>query len=133
MKKLLTLIILSTTIAQANTTNAKPAPVTFTQKAKHPEKAIEPTEAKAILREIQQQGTDANKMNVLKTRVKDKGISIDQLITLLNQFNTDDSKIEAAKFAFPYTTNYKSFLRVCDLFSGEAYKDALEDFYRKNK
>ncbi|TWR24085.1 DUF4476 domain-containing protein [Mucilaginibacter achroorhodeus] len=60
-------------------------------------------------------------------------MTIDQLLTLLNQFNTDDSKIEAAKFAFPYTTNYKSFLRICDIFSREEYKDALEDFYKKNK
>ena len=58
---------------------------------------------------------------------------MDQLLTLLNQFNTDDSKIEATKFAFPYVTNYKAFLRICEIFSREEYKDSLEDFYKKNK
>ncbi|MBL4677786.1 MAG: DUF4476 domain-containing protein [Mucilaginibacter sp.] len=134
MKKLLTLIILSTTTtAQANATVIKPAPAAIIQKIKHPEKAMEPAEAKAILREMQQQSTDQDKINVLKAKLKDKGVNLDQLLTLLNQFNTDDSKIEAAKFAFSYVTNYKSFLRVCDIFSREEYKDALEDFYRKNK
>ncbi|RFZ93004.1 DUF4476 domain-containing protein [Mucilaginibacter conchicola] len=132
MKKLLTLIILSTTIAQADAI-IKSAPAAIIQKIKHPEKAMEPAEAKAILREMQQQSTDEDKIKVLKAGVKDKGINMDQLLTLLNQFNTDDSKIEAAKFAFPYTTNYKSFLRICDIFSREEYKDALEDFYKKNK
>ncbi len=67
----------------------------------------------------------------LKEAVKDKGITIDQLITLLNQFLTDDSKIECAEYAFAYTTNYKDFLRIMDLFSQEDYKHKLEDFYNK--
>lgn len=133
MKKLLTLILLALATATLSASAVKPASASFIQKIKHPEKAMESSEAKAILREMQQQSTDADKMNVLKAGVKDKGITIDQLLTLLNQFNTDDSKIEAARFAFPYTTNYKSFLRICDIFSREEYKDALEDFYKKNK
>jgi hypothetical protein len=61
------------------------------------------------------------------------GITVSQLVTLLNQFLTDDSKLAAAKYAFEYTTNYKSYLDMINLFSREEYKDALEDFYKKNK
>lgn len=133
MKKLFTLILLASAAANVNAATVKSVSAAFIQKIKHPEQAMSAAEAKAILREMQQQNTDAEKIAVLKAGVKDKGISIDQLITLLNQFNTDDSKIESAKFAFPYTTNYKAFLRICDLFSREEYKYALEDFYKKNK
>ncbi|PAW92487.1 hypothetical protein CKK33_02830 [Mucilaginibacter sp. MD40] len=133
MKKLFILILLASAAANVGAATVKPVPAAFIQKIKHPEQAMSAAEAKAILREMQQQNTDAEKIAVLKAGVKDKGISIDQLITLLNQFNTDDSKIESAKFAFPYTTNYKAFLRISDLFSREEYKDALEDFYKKNK
>ncbi|MGY4537461.1 hypothetical protein ACVW0P_001880 [Mucilaginibacter sp. UYNi724] len=61
------------------------------------------------------------------------GLTINQLATFINQFLTDDSKLAAAKYAFGYTINYKSFLDLVNLFSREEYKDALEDFYKKNK
>jgi hypothetical protein len=58
---------------------------------------------------------------------------VEQLIKLLNQFLTDDSKIESAEYAFAYTVNYKAFLKIMDLFSQEGYKYKLEDFYDKNR
>jgi len=57
---------LSTTIAQATAAVIKPAPAAIIQRIKHPEKAMKPGEATAILREMQQQTTDADKINVLK-------------------------------------------------------------------
>ncbi|TWR24086.1 hypothetical protein FPZ42_16495 [Mucilaginibacter achroorhodeus] len=65
MKKLFTLILLALATATLNASAVKPAPTSFIQKTKHPEKAMEASEAKAILREMQQQSTDADKMNVL--------------------------------------------------------------------
>ena len=90
-------------------------------------------QATAILNNMRQKRTDAEKVTVLKEGVKDKGITIEQLITLLNQFLTDDAKLECAQYAFPYTTNYKAFLKIMDLFSQENYKGRLEDYYDKNK
>jgi hypothetical protein len=136
MKLLLPILLLSATIAQANPTSAKPATPTITyQKIKHPEKAMTGEQAKAILKEMQQQRNDEEKIAVIKAKLSDKaiGITINQLVTLMNQFLTDDSKLAAAKYAFEYTTNYKSFLDLSNLFSREEYKDALEDFYKKNK
>ncbi|GGH22542.1 hypothetical protein GCM10007352_35900 [Mucilaginibacter phyllosphaerae] len=114
----------------------KPTSVTIAyQKLKHPEKAMTGEQAKAILKEMQQQRNDEEKIAVIKAKLNSKelGITVNQLITLLNQFLTDDSKLTVAKYAFEYTTNYKSYMDLINIFGGEEYKDALEDFYKKNK
>jgi hypothetical protein len=103
------------------------------QKIKHPTEAMTNTQVSAILNNMRQKKNDAEKVTALKEGVKDKGITVEQLITLLNQFLTDDSKLDCAVYAFPYTTNYKSFLKIMDLFSQEGYKWKLEDYYDKNK
>ncbi|RYU89517.1 DUF4476 domain-containing protein [Mucilaginibacter terrigena] len=136
MKLLIPILLLCATMAQANPPSVKPtAPAISYDKINHPEKAMTGEQAKAILKEMQQQRTDEEKIAVIKAKVNDKdlGITINQLVTFMNQFLTDDSKLAAAKYAFPYVTNYKSFLDLANLFSREEYKDALEDFYKKNK
>ncbi|MEB0263695.1 MULTISPECIES: DUF4476 domain-containing protein [unclassified Mucilaginibacter] len=137
MKLFIPIILLSAAMAQANpTTSIKPASSIISyDKIKHPEKAMAPEQAKAILKEMQQQRNDEEKIAVIKAKINSKevGLTINQLATLMNQFLTDDSKLAVAKYAFEYTTNYKSFLDLTNLFSREEYKDALEDFYKKNK
>jgi len=103
------------------------------QKIKHPTQAMSNEQNNVILNAMRQKRNDAEKIIVLKEGVKDKGITIDQLITLLNQFLTDDAKLECAEYAFPYTTNYKAFLKIMDLFGQEGYKWKLVDYYDKNK
>jgi hypothetical protein len=107
--------------------------VAHQQKIKHPTEAMSTQQVTAILNTMRQKKSDAEKVTALKEGVKDKGITVEQLITLLNQFLTDDSKLECAQYAFPYTTNYKSFLKIMDLFSQEGYKWKLEEYYDKNK
>lgn len=136
MKLFIPIILLSATLAQASPTSVKPTtPAISYQKLKHPEKAMTAEQAKAILKEMQQQRNDEEKIAVIKAKLNNKelGLTINQLATLMNQFLTDDSKMTAAKYAFEYTTNYKSFPDLVNLFSREEYKDALEDFYKKNK
>ena len=136
MKLFIPIILLSATVAQASPVSVKPAaPSISYQKLKHPEKAMTGEQAKAILKEMQQQRNDEEKIAVIKAKLNNKelGLTINQLATLMNQFLTDDSKLAAAKYAFEYTTNYKSFLDLVNIFSREEYKDALEDFYKKNK
>lgn len=136
MKLFIPILLLGATLAQASPTSVKPTtPAVSYQKLKHPEKAMTGEQAKAILKEMQQQRNDEEKIAVIKAKLNNKelGLTINQLATLMNQFLTDDSKMTAAKYAFEYTTNYKSFLDLVNLFSREEYKDALEDFYKKNK
>jgi folylpolyglutamate synthase/dihydropteroate synthase len=134
--KLLPVLLLSATTALFNpdTTKTITPPMSY-QKLKHPEKAITGEQAKAILKEMQQQRNDEEKIAVIKAKLNDKqlGLTVNHFATLMNQFLTDDAKLAAAKYAFEYTTNYKSFLDLVNIFSREEYKDALEDFYKKNK
>nr|WP_067056935.1 DUF4476 domain-containing protein [Mucilaginibacter sp. L294] len=134
--KLLPILLLTAITALVNPISVKPTtpPISY-QKLKHPEKAMTTEQAKAILKEMQQQRNDEEKIAVIKAKLTDKqsGLTINQLAMLMNQFLTDDAKLAAAKYAFEYTTNYKSFLDLVNIFSREEYKDALEDFYKKNK
>ncbi len=104
-----------------------------TKKIIHPKEAMSDVEASTILKAMQQKNNDQEKLVVVKEQLKGKGITMDQLIKLLNQFLTDDAKLESAQYAFAYTTNYKSFLRVMDLFQQEGYKFKLEDYYDKHR
>jgi hypothetical protein len=118
--------------AESGITSA-PTIVSPQQKIKHPTEAMSAEQLTAILSNMRQKRNDAEKVTALKEGVKDKGITIEQLITLLNQFLTDDAKLECAQYAFPYTTNYKAFLKIMDLFSQEGYKWRLEEYYDKNR
>lgn len=136
MNKLLFLPLLLIAIGISKNTNASTFPVkisidTVRKKLVHPKEPMASADLTAILATMRGKRNDQEKVTALKEAVKDKGITIDQLITLLNQFLTDDSKIECAEYAFAYTTNYKDFLRIMDIFSQEDYKHKLEDFYEK--
>lgn len=104
---------------------------TVKKKIVHPKTPMSDDDLNSILNKMRHGKNDQYKITTLKTEVTNKALTVDQLITLLNQFLTDDSKLECAEYAFPYTTNYKSFLKIMDLFSQESYKYRLEDYYDK--
>ncbi|MFD2873265.1 DUF4476 domain-containing protein [Mucilaginibacter ximonensis] len=104
---------------------------TVKKKIVHPKTPMSDDDLNSILNKMRHGKNDQDKITTLKTEVTNKALTVDQLITLLNQFLTDDSKLECAEYAFPYTTNYKSFLKIMDLFSQESYKYRLEDYYDK--
>lgn len=101
------------------------------KKIVRPKTPMSDADLNAILNKMRHGRNDQEKVTTLRTEVADKGITVEQLMTLLNQFLTDDAKIGSAEYAFPYVTNYKSFLKIMDLFSEEGYKYKLEDFYDK--
>lgn len=135
MKKAIYLSILIAVAVNAASFAATPKSISDTVRKKivHPAIAMTDAQVNDILNAMRQKRSDEEKVIVLKDGVKDKGITIDQLMKLLNQFLTDDSKIASAEYAFSYTVNYKAFLKIMDLFSQESYKFKLEDFYDKNK
>jgi hypothetical protein len=140
MKKILPLLlvlisIVAITKKSVAATNTISAITTDTVRKKivHPKDAMTDEQVTDILNNMRQKRNDEEKVTALKEGVKDKGIKIDQLIKLLNQFLTDDSKIACAEYAFPYTVDHKAFLKIMDLFGTEGYKYKLEDFYDKNR
>jgi len=134
MKKLLYLSLLLTIAFQVKSQAA-----TFPETNPPQQKIVRPTvamtndQAKDILNKMRQKNSDAEKITVLKAGVKDNGITVAQLTTLLNQFAEDSSKLECAEFAYPYVTDYRSFLKLIDLFNSESKKDDLDAFVRKYK
>lgn len=136
MKKILCVSMLMAGIAGANFKSVAAVHVnvlvdTVRKKIVHPKTPMSDDELNGILDKMRQKRNDDEKIATLKTEVKDKGITVEQLMTLLNQFLTDNAKIDCAEYAFPCTTNYKSFLKIMDLFGQENYKYRLEDFYDK--
>jgi Domain of unknown function (DUF4476) len=108
-------------------------PDTPHKKIIRPTVAMTNDQAKDLLNLLRQKNTDAEKVTALKNGVKDKGITVDQLIPLLNQFNADNAKLDCAEYAYPYTVNYKAYARIQDLFALEKNKDILDDYVRKYK
>lgn len=104
---------------------------TVKKKIVHPKTPMSDDDLNSVLNKMRHGKNDQDKITTLKTEVTNRALTVEQLITLLNQFLSDDSKLECAEYAFPYTTNYKSFLKIMDLFSQESYKYRLEDYYDK--
>jgi hypothetical protein len=138
MKKLLLLSLLLMAVGISKNCIAATFAVTFKfsvdtvrKKLVRPKEAMNDDAVTAILTKMRGKRNDAEKVQCLKDEVKDKGIKVNQLIILLNQFLADESKMECAQYAFPYITNYKGFLDIMDLFAQEGNKHRLEDFYDK--
>ena len=130
---LLLTITFAVTSMAATRTSLSMTPDTPHKKIQRPTVAMTNDQAKELLNLMRAQKTDADKITVLKAGVKDKGITVDELIPLLNQFNADNAKLDCAEYAYPYTVNYKAYARLQDLFAGERNKDILDDYVRKYK
>lgn len=98
----------------------------------HPKTAMAAADLTTLLNNIRGKANDAEKLNVLKDGLKDKGVTVDQVITLLNQFN-EDAKLEGAIYAFQFTTDYKKYDKVQDLFGKEENKHRLQDYVDKHR
>lgn len=129
MKKLILLLALIvfgfSTIEKANAQNTTPKV--------HPKVAMANEDVREIQRAMSQKSNDADKMEVFQLHLKDnKGITVNQIITLLNQYQLDQSKLNAAIFAYPYCVDYKDYMKIQDNFADERNKAALRAYVKKN-
>lgn len=132
MKKIFTLLMLSVmTIAAGSFTTAGRA-LCQDNKIVHPKTAMTTADLTTLLNNIRGKANDAEKLVVLKDGLKDKGVMVDQVITLLNQFN-EDAKLEGAIYAFQFTTDFKKYDKVQDLFGKEENKHRLQDYVDKHR
>ena len=103
---------------------------------KHDTAAMSTKQLNHILNIMRQKRNDTQKIKVFKTGlklVKGKGLKLDQLKTLLNQFLNDSSKLTCAEYAYPHTVDWKDFADLDNLFSTQDSKDKLDDFLKRNK
>lgn len=129
MKKILILLILA--VAMNSFTTAGRA---FCQDTKivHPKTAMTAAEQITLLNNIRGKANDTEKLVVLKDGLKDKGVMVDQVITLLSQFN-EDAKLEGAIYAFQFTTDFKKYDKVQDIFGKEENKHKLQDYVDRHR
>ena len=103
---------------------------------KHDTVAMSAKQLNHILNIMRQKSNDAQKVKVMKAGlklVKGKGLKLDQLKTLLNQFLNDASKLSMAEYAYPRTVDWQGFADIDNLFSTQDSKDKLDDFLKHNK
>src|ERR1700759_3192214 len=87
-------------------------------KIMHPKVAMSDDDVKTILKTIQGKPNDAEKLAFFKDALKDKGVMMAQVITLLNQFN-EEPKLDATIYAFQYTVDYKKYEDLQNQFNEE--------------
>jgi hypothetical protein len=100
---------------------------------KHASVAMSDKQLNHILNIMRQKRNDAQKIKVLKLGIKNKGLMLAQLTTLLNQFLHDSSKLSIAEYAYPNTVDYQGYGGIDNLFATQDSKDKLDDFLRHNK
>jgi hypothetical protein len=134
MKKyiMLSFLMVSGLITAVNAATASHYTVWQDGKIIHPKTAITKEQLTAILNSIHSKATDAEKLVVFKDSLKNKGIMVEQVITLMHQMN-EDAKYEAAIYAFQYTTDFKKYDRIQDLFGVEAHKQMLQDYVDRHR
>ncbi|MES2274463.1 MAG: DUF4476 domain-containing protein [Bacteroidota bacterium] len=132
MKKyiILTVLVLSGLIA---TVKAAPANNLWQDgKIVHAATAMTTEQLNAILNTMRGKANDAEKLTVLKDGLKDKGVTVAQVITLLSQLN-EDAKLDGAIYAFQYTTDFKKYDKVQDIFGKDENKHKLQDYVDRHK
>jgi len=104
-----------------------------TKKAVHPAQAMPDIFVNDILKAMKNQHGDNGKLSIIQGAVKNNtdGLSIDQELRLLNQFSNDDSKLECAKFLYPWSVDYKTYAKIQYNLGSPASQKALTDFIRK--
>lgn len=132
MKKALIFLILAVATVVAGGFTPTGRAMCQDNKIVHPKTAMTAADLTALLNNIRGKANDAEKLTVLKDGLKDKGVMTDQVITLLSQFN-EDAKLEGAIYAFQFTTDFKKYDKVQDIFGKEENKHKLQDYVDRHK
>lgn len=126
MKKIVALIIiiLNTAFIVATAQTKKPA---------HPAQAMPDMFVNDILKAMKNQRGDDGKLSIIQGAIKNNadGLTVAQELRLMNQFSNDDSKLECAKFLYPWSVDYKNYAKIQSNLGTPAAQKALTDFIKK--
>ncbi|MES2274462.1 MAG: DUF4476 domain-containing protein [Bacteroidota bacterium] len=103
------------------------------KKMPHPTMAMDNSAVDAILTAMKNQLGDDGKLSVLERVVKNNidGIMVAQQLRLMNQFSTDDAKLECAKFLYPWSVDYKNYDKIKYNLATPVAQKALADYIKK--
>jgi len=104
-----------------------------TKKPAHPAQAMPDIFVNDILKAMKNQYGDDGKLSIIQGAFKNNtdGLNIDQELRLLNQFSTDESKLECAKFLYAWSVDYKNYTKIQYNLNTPATQKALVNFIRK--
>ncbi|QKJ28543.1 DUF4476 domain-containing protein [Mucilaginibacter mali] len=102
-------------------------------KASRPTQAMDNGAIDGILTAMKNQRGDEAKLEVLQRFMKNNvdGMMVDQQLRLLNQFATDDAKLECAKFAYPRTVDPQNYSKIQYNIGNPAIQKTLANFVKK--
>ncbi len=120
-----------TTPPPANTTPTRPTtppPANTTPPANSGCVAASATDMTNLTNSIKKQAFSENKMNVAKTFIKSKCLSVDQIKQVMGLFTMDDDKLAFAKLAYDRCADKENYFMVGDALTFSSNQDDLMDF-----
>ncbi|MFT3980322.1 MAG: DUF4476 domain-containing protein [Ferruginibacter sp.] len=82
---------------------------------------------------IRRESFDDNKLQVLKTAVRDQWISTAQATELVKLFSFEDNKLNAAKYCYQFATDYQNYYQVANAFGFSSSKSELMRYIDANR
>jgi hypothetical protein len=89
---------------------------------------INANEFSQLMSQIQDEFTDASKMQLIKLAVDQRAVTVDQVKAMMKEVTFESSKLEAAKYLYPRTVNQQQFYLVNDVFTFDSSKQELSEF-----
>jgi len=86
------------------------------------------SDVNAIRNAIEEESFSDNKLMVAKQALKDKCMSVQNIIYISESFDFEDGKLEFAKFAYNCTYDIDSFYQVNKIFSFSSSKEELNEY-----
>jgi|GEM_PF-3343078 len=90
-------------------------------------------EFQEALETIKNQSFESGKLSVAKQVISDYNISVDQLVSILNEMWFESTKLELAKYAYDNMRNVKGFYKVYNVFSFSSSVDELSEYINSRK
>lgn len=85
-----------------------------TKKTGHPTLPMSDMAVESIVTAMKNSRSDYLKLQVMRNGMQNNtdGITIKQQLKMLNQLATDSSKLECAKFLYPWSVDYKDYTKL---------------------
>lgn len=95
--------------------------------------AMDPQTFESARQAIAGNSFDDGKMSTAKTIAGANYLTTDQVITICQLFQWDESKLDFAKFAFKRTVDNNSYFKVNAVFQWDDSKQKLNDYVTQNR
>lgn len=82
---------------------------------------------------IRRESFDESKLSILKTAIRDQWVSTAQVQQLMGLLSFEQTKLDAAKYCYSYTTDYQNYYQVANGFGFSSSKTELMRYIEQNR